>query len=129
MTNTELQTVRQAIALLHSLAGEPQVWAPAQQPNSIHRFVQEFLAPDADADLSCKEVWGLFQEVVQAGELPPMRKATFLRHLPAVIEAVFNVRKSHHIERDGRRVRGFKGLDFRMDADPPAAREVECEAK
>jgi hypothetical protein len=63
--------------------------------------------------MSCEELWTFFQEVVDAGELPGMRKAVFLRQLPTVIETDFRVRKSHHIERSGRRVRGFKGITIR----------------
>jgi len=53
-----------------------------------------------------------------------MRKAAFLRQLPAELEAIFGVRKSHSIERRGRRVRGFRGVGIRLDTCPPAAPEI-----
>ncbi len=58
-----------------------------------------------------------------------MRKAAFLRQLPAVMQAVFGVRKSHAVERAGRRVRGFRGINLRLDAGPPAVVEMEPEAE
>jgi hypothetical protein len=113
MTNTQLQTIRRTITLLCSLIDEPQECAPVPYQSPIRRFVQEYLAPDPKSDMSCEELWTFFQEVVDAGELPGMRKAVFLRQLPTVIETDFRVRKSHHIERSGRRVRGFKGITIR----------------
>jgi hypothetical protein len=50
---------------------------------------------------------------------PPYRllsKSQFLRRLPNVLERVFDVRKSHDIERDGHRVRGFKGINLNQQA-------------
>jgi hypothetical protein len=44
--------------------------APRRCP--VLLFAQEYLAPDPDADLACEELWKFFQEVAQAGELPPM---------------------------------------------------------
>jgi hypothetical protein len=127
MTNTELQTVRRAITLLRSLIDEPQECFPAPQNSPVSRFIQEYLAPDPDADLSCAEAWQFFKEIAQSGELPPMRMAAFLRQLPAVMEAVFCLRKCHHIERAGRRVRGFRGVGIRLDTCAPAAPELERE--
>ena len=79
-------------------------------------FTQKYLTADPVGDLSCQEAWTFFEEIAQAGELPPMGKATFLCELPVVIESVYNIRKCHHILRSGRRVRGFRGVDIRMDA-------------
>jgi len=120
MTNTELQTIRRAITLLSSLINGPQecVSVPWQSP--VRTFVQEYLTPDADADLTSEELWTLFQEVAKSGGLPPMRRSAFLRELPTVMEAVFRLRKCHHIERNSHRVRGFRGVGIRMDAGKSA---------
>jgi hypothetical protein len=117
MTNTELQTVRRAITLLRSLIDEPQEYPPLPQHSPVRRFVQEYLAPDPDADLSCEEAWQFFEEIAHEGELPPMRKAAFLRQLPIVMESIHHVRKCHGIERADRRVRGFRGVAIRLDAN------------
>ena len=90
---------------------------PWQSP--IRRFVREYLVADAKADLSCAEAWQYFLEVTQAGELQPMRKSAFLRQLPTVMEAVFNARKAHNVERSGRRQRGFRGVGVRLDTSEP----------
>ena len=84
--------------------------------------------PDPKADLSCAEAWQYFQEVAQAGELQPTRKATFLRQLPTSMEAAYQVRRCHSILRSGRRVRGFKGIGIRMDAGKSAVVELEPES-
>lgn len=113
MTNTQIQAIRHTITLLCSLIDEPQECAPVPFQSPIRQFVQEYLAPDPKGDVSCAELWEFFQEVVAAGELPGMRKTVFLRQLPTVMEAVFRVRKSHHVERSGHKVRGFKGITVR----------------
>ena len=129
MTNTEIQTVRRAITLLRSLIGEPQECPPAPQHGPVSRFVQEYLAPDPDADLACEEAWKFFQEVTNAGDLPPIRKAVFLRQLPAIMENLFHVRKCHHVLRGNSRLRGFRGVSIRLDACPAAPLEVEPEQR
>ena len=125
MTNTEIQAVRRAITLLSQLIDEPQACAPVPYQSPVWRFVRDYLVPDPEADLASEELWTFFQEVTQAGDLPGMRKATFLRELPVAMQAAFGVKKSHHVEREGRRVRGFAGVGIRMDSDPGAAVQLE----
>jgi len=115
MTKSKVQTVRRAIRLLCSLIDQQQDCGPLPRHNPVRRFVEEYLVADATAEITCQEVWAFFKEVVQAGELPPTRKAVFFRELPSCIEAAFHVRKCHHVQRDGHRVRGFKGVGIRME--------------
>jgi hypothetical protein len=124
---TEIATVNRAIAMLRSLTDPPHEREPVPRPSPIRRFAQEYLAPDPDADFGCDELWKFFQEVVQAGELPPMRKAAFLRQLPAVMAEVYNLRKCHNVERSGRRVRGFRGVSNRPDASQLPLVETKAE--
>ena len=119
MTNVELQAVRRAIALLHSLTGEPPERLPVPAQGPIKLFVTEYLVADPAGDLSCQELWAFYNEVAGAGELPLVRKAVFLRQLPTLMEAVFGARKAHNVERDGRRVRGFYGVSLRLEASLP----------
>lgn len=130
MTSQECDLIRHAIEILRGLLADDQGRAgnSASPRCPVTRFVQEYIAADLDADLTCDELWKFFQEIAQAGELPPMRKAAFLRQLPAVMEAVFNARKCHHIERAGHRVRGFRGVGIRLDAAAPDVLEVEAES-
>jgi hypothetical protein len=74
---------------------------------------------DPAGDLSCQELWAFYAEVAGAGELPVVRKVVFLRQLPALMEAVFGVRKAHNVERDGHRVRGFHGVNLRLEGSLP----------
>jgi len=124
MTSTEVQAVRNAITLLCSLIGEPNRSAGIFCRGPVWRFVQEYLVADASADLTCEEAWQFFLEIVKANELPPTRKAIFLRQLPSLIQSAFHVRKCHHILRSGHRQRGFKGVGIRLDACP-ATPELE----
>ena len=120
MKPSEEQIIRRAIALLSSLIDEPQVCAGIPWRSPVRMFVQEYLAPNPDADISCAELWSFFQEIVQSGELQPMRKSAFFRQLPTTMEAAYQVRRCHNVMRSGRRVRGFKGISIRMDAGCPA---------
>ena len=126
MTKTELVRINRAITTLRSLSGEPREGGAPLPPSPIERFVREYLAPDPGSDFGCLELWEFFREIVKAGELPPMPKATFLAELPAVMEAVYNLKKSHHIERLGRRVRGFRGVNSRSVIGQPPVRELEA---
>jgi hypothetical protein len=119
MKSTEVQAVRRAIALLRSLIDEPQECAGIPSCSPVRRFVRDYLVADASADLTCAEAWQFVQEVAQAGELQPMRKAAFLRQLPTMMEVAFHVRRCHNILRSGSRVRGFRGVGIRMDTGVP----------
>jgi len=121
MTKSEIDLIRRAIELLRQLVQDDKgrVSNPAPRGCPVTRFAEEYLAHDSAADVSCEELWRFFHEIADAGELPPMRKASFLRQLTSVLEAVFNVRKCHNVMRAGRRVRGFRGIDVRLDDSPP----------
>jgi len=84
------------------------------------RFAQNYLIGEPASDLTTAELWRFYQEVAEAGELPPLAKQAFQTVLPAAMEAVFGVKKCHHLERGGHQVRGFKGVEIRSVALPPA---------
>jgi hypothetical protein len=113
MTHSELEIVKRVRALLRSLADEPLECESILRDSPVGRFAREYLAADLQSDLTCDEAWTYYQEIAQANELPQMRKAVFLRQLPSVMQVVYHVRKSHHIERFGRRLRGFRGINLR----------------
>ncbi len=113
MKPSEEQTIRRAIALLSSMIDMPQEFLPVPWYSPVRQFVEKYLCPDPQADLASEEAWTFFQEIVQAGELTPVSRAVFLRQVPTIIEAAHGLRKSHHVERSGRRVRGFKGITSR----------------
>ncbi len=115
MKSTEVETIRRVIGLLCSLIDEPHEGEPLPRQSPVRRFVQEYLVADFATDITCEEAWTFFREIVQSGALSPLPKAIFFRQLPALIEATFQARKSHHITRMGRRQRGFRGVGIRMD--------------
>jgi len=126
MTKTELVRINRAITVLQSLIEKPHEGGRTLHASPIEHFVREYLAPDPGSDFGCLELWQFFHEVVAAGELEPLPKSTFLRQLPAVMEAVYNLKKSHHIERLGHRVRGFRGVNSRSVIGQPPVRELEA---
>ena len=119
MTKPETDLVNRAITLLRSLTGEPQA-ANSELPRCpVQKFVEAYLTAAPDADASSEELWVFYQEIVQAGELPSMRKAAFWGRLPGIMESIFGARKCHNVLRDGRRVRGFRGVAIRLNACLP----------
>jgi hypothetical protein len=119
MTKPEIDLVNHAITLLRSLTGEPQA-ANSERPRCpVQKFVEAYLTAAPDADAASEELWAFYQEVAQAGELPSMRKAVFRGRLPGIMESVYGVRKCHNVLRDGRRVRGFRGVAIRLNACLP----------
>jgi len=121
MNEVEVAVINRAIALLRSLTEEPRVTDPMPSQCPVVRFAKQFLTNNSADDLSCSELWTFYREIADAGELPLVRKALFLRRLPAAMQAVLNVKKSHAIERAGRRVRGFRGATIKLDDCGPAA--------
>jgi hypothetical protein len=129
MNQSEIDVARRAIQLLSTLLPDVQgrTGGPTPQHLPVNRFVQEYLANDSTADLACEEAWQFFQEIAQAGGLPSLRKAAFLRQLPIEMDAVFGVKKCHGIERAGSRVRGFRGVGIRLDLSAPATVDREAD--
>lgn len=117
MTSQEGDLIRRAIALLQKLApdGEPCAVDYPTRRDPIMRFAQQYLVQNPDTDVSCAELWEFYREISDSGELPPMRKATFLRQLPAVMEVTFGAKKCHSIRREGRTVRGFKAITIKLE--------------
>lgn len=113
MSKSEIAVLNRAIALLRSLTDEPHAVDAIPRSGALTRFVRDYLVADPAADISCAEAWSFFCEVASSGELKPIRQSEFFRRLPPAMESVYNVRKSHNIQRDGRRVRGFRGIGFR----------------
>ena len=114
MTRSELDLIRRALQLLHRLVpdDEPrESYPPRRCP--VAMFADKFLKRDPASHQSSQELWTFFGEVAASGEVEALSKTEFLRRLPAAMEYVFGVRKSHNIEWDGGRVRGFKGVGLR----------------
>ena len=129
MMNYEVSQIRRAIAMLEMLVNEPQATESLRQ-NPIAKFAREHLERDQTRDVSCTELWKFYNEIAAAGELPPLRGNDFFRRLPNVLAAVYRVRKSHNVIRDGRRVRGFRGItislpELFMEAEPEISIEPE----
>lgn len=123
MTKTQTELLRRALELLHRLVPddyEPCAVDSAPRRCPVAEFARKFLVPDPESNLTSEELLCFFNETAASGEVQPLSKSRFLRRLPNVLETTFGVRKSHGIERDGRRVRGFRGIGIRMDnAIPP----------
>jgi hypothetical protein len=129
MTSQESNLIRHAIALLQKLApsDEPSAVDYPTRRDPIMRFVQQYLTQVPDTDVSCNELWAFYSEISASRELPPMRKATFFRKLPAALEMTYGAKKCHSISRDGRTLRGFKSVTIREHTSPVGTLEVEPE--
>jgi hypothetical protein len=118
MTKIEAAAINRAISILASLVNQPQAVDPIPRSSPVWTFADEYLAPDPKGDITCEEAWRFFEEVAQAEGWPVMRKAVFLRQLPGIIEETFGARKCHHVVRNGRRQRGFRGVGLRTEEPP-----------
>jgi hypothetical protein len=129
MTRCELDLIRRSLELLHRLVPDVEPRAvdltPRRRPLSL--FAKRYLVRDPARDLTSAQLWEFYAEVVASGEVDPLSRPEFLRRLPAVMESLYNVRKSHNIQRSGGRVRGFKGITIREHVFPPTALELEPE--
>lgn len=117
MKKSEIAIIKRAIALLHSLTDEPCAVDSVPRSCAVSVFARRYLVRDPKNSLTCQEISQFYAEVAASGEVEPLGKAEFLRRLPGVMQAVFGVRKSHAVECERRRVRGFKGVGIRLDTD------------
>ena len=69
MTKNELITITRVIRQLHLLTRGPEQCLPSKP---VMEFAEKYLSADPVGDLSCQEAWNFFDEIAQAGELPPM---------------------------------------------------------
>lgn len=125
MTAEKLGLVRRAMALLRVALEEPGFHEPAPVQTPVESFVRGNFMRDPACDYSCAELWEVYQEAVGTGEVPPMTKLVFWTRLPIAMERAFGIRRSHNVRREGRRVRGFKGLAPRPLDLPITAAELE----
>ena len=116
MNKSEIAVLNRVIVLLQSLTDEPQAVDPGPGHCPVAIFARKYLARDPGSDVTSAELWTFFNEVAATGEVDPLSKAEFLRRLPAVMRAAFDVKKSHAVESEGGRRRGFKGITLREQA-------------
>ena len=116
MTKSEINLIHRAIDLLQKLVSpeEPQAGGPAPRRCPVTEFVTNCLMRDPAQDVTTTELWHLYGEISDAGELEPLAKHEFLRALPGVMKAALGVRKCRAIRRDGQVVRGFKCVGIRV---------------
>jgi len=125
MPYTTTSLIRQAITILRQSleTSKPNTLTPNER--AIDHFNREIITLEADSDISCSELWEMFNEAIGLGLVLPMKKADFLKLLPDSMQRVHCARKSHNVQRDGHRVRGFKGVGPRPIGRPPTAAELE----
>ncbi len=128
MTLQERDLICRAVELLQRLVPpeEPYSVDPVRRDCPVALFARHYLLREPASDVTSRELWTFFSEVSSSGEVEPVSKSEFLSRLPGVMELAFAVRKSHNVMRDGRRVRGFKGVGIRMDTCLPVVPEPEA---
>jgi hypothetical protein len=129
MTLQEHDLIRRALELLHRLVPPEEEGAahPVRRDCPVALFARRYLLREPASDLTSGELWTFFSEVSASGELEPLSKAEFLSRLPGIMELSFGLRKSHNVQRAGRRLRGFRGVGIRLDTCAPAPLELERE--
>lgn len=113
MTKSELETIQNAIQLLERLIPkkeEPDIAGISR--SSVYRFTKNYLTQASLGEMSCAELWSFFSEAVAAGMLPSMQKTAFFRELSTAMKLIYGIKKSHNIRREGKTVRGFKGVEI-----------------
>jgi hypothetical protein len=117
MTRSETKQIRRALELLRQLLPNEEQPAADRAAGScpVTCFAKRHLRRDPTTDLTSAELWRFFSEVADSGEVRRLPKAEFQRRLPAVMERLFGSLKSHNIQRAGHRVRGFRGVEIRLD--------------
>lgn len=115
VTDSQAALLRDAIDIL--LRVLPDVTQPPSRPAPrscpVAEFAKSFLTADVADDMSTEELWRFYQEIAAVGDLEQISRRTFERALPSAIAAAFGVKKCHSIQRDGRAVRGFRGVTVR----------------
>jgi len=119
MTQTEIDSVKAAICLLHNLLPDHEKHGTDPEPKNcpVRAFVKNYLQRDPILAVSCHELWKFFEELAGLGKVEPLARAVFYRKLPSAMAEVFGLRKAHSITRHGKveTVRGFRGLTLRED--------------
>jgi hypothetical protein len=119
MTENQFIQLKHAVAIINSvIADNPPADHAGDCP--VITFARRHLGHTLlDVDLTCGELWEIYSGILKTGKLPPLQKAEFLHRLPIALAYVFNIKKSHNIMREGRRVRGFRGVIFKVDDTYP----------
>jgi len=120
MTDAQVELIRRAIELLQGLLpdGEQRPVRPASRPCPVLEFARRYLVHDAASDVTSRELWVFFSEIVDAGELEPLTQRAFQRALSESMQLVLQVKKSHSVQRGDQALRGFKGVGIREEACP-----------
>ena len=111
--NLAVANIARAIAQLQKVLADL-----GADENPLNGFVRQHLTNTVPAaDISCEEIWQMYDEQAEAGFQRPMRRGVFVRQLPAAMMAVFKVRRSTNLRRTSvdqagkkGRVRGFLGV-------------------
>ncbi len=120
MTTPEIKIIKQALNILHRLIPDDEPRAVDLTPRRcpVQAFAKRYLERAPDKDMTTEEIGAFYSEVAAAGEAERLSRGAFLRVLPGAMAAVFGLRKSHAIKRDGKTMRGFRGVTIREQAIP-----------
>jgi hypothetical protein len=125
MTQTELNSIRCALELLHRLVpeDEPRGTNPRMR-NPVLLFARHYLMRQPGTQISTAELWQFYREIVEGGELEPLTKQVFERALRGAMEMTYGVKKSHNVKCGDGMVRGFRNIAIREVALPLPTPEV-----
>lgn len=117
MNQSEIEIARQAIQLLRTLVPDDKIRTenPGTRRCPVTQFVERHLKSELGSDMTTAELWRFYSEVAAAGELESVTRHQFLKSLPVTMRAIFGVNKCHRVVRNGRNLRGFRGINIRFE--------------
>jgi hypothetical protein len=86
------------------------------ESDGLRRFLMANVQTKAACNLTTQEIVERFAAYCSEQGWG-MSSTTAERQLPDLIMELFNVSKSNNVEREGRQLRGFRGVTFRADHD------------
>lgn len=126
--NKKIIQLNKALAILNKLAVELNAFssdAPAKpQAEAVQTFCKCALMLDPAKNVSCLELWQLYQIYASLGQVPRIKRGEFLSNLPGAMKVVWAVHKSHDVMRDGKAHRGFSGVIGLVAEDSPPGADL-----
>ncbi|MEI8290043.1 MAG: hypothetical protein WCH99_11280 [Verrucomicrobiota bacterium] len=126
--NKKIIQLNKALAILNKLAVELNAFSsdvPTKpQAEAVQKFCECALMLDPAKNVSCLELWQLYQIYASLGQVPRIKRAEFLSNLPDAMKVVWAIHKSHDVMRDGKAHRGFSGVIGLVAEDSPPGADL-----
>ena len=119
MTESQICKIKHALFAIQSVIAETSSQARSGDCPVLVYARRHLSNAHPLGDLSCAELWDRYETIAQEDKLPPLRRGIFLSRLPIAMSLAYGINKSNNIARGDQRVRGFKGIGFRLAEELP----------